>query len=65
MARAACWMGRVHSLPPDEQSSFPEPPPVKHEMKKPGEGEFCGPKQVLRKSTCEHGFRVQTLGKGA
>lgn len=56
MARAVGWMGHVLSLPPAEQKSFPEPPPVKHKIKQFGMEDFFGPKYVLRKSTREHGF---------
>lgn len=58
MARAAGWMGHVLRLLPDEQNSFPDPPPVKHEIKKLEVEDFFGPKYVLRKSTCEYGFQV-------
>lgn len=44
MARAAGWMGDVLSLPLDEQNSFPEPPPVKHKIKKLGMEDFFSPK---------------------
>lgn len=49
MARAAGWMGHVLSLLPDEQNSFPDPPPVKHEIKKLEVEDFFWPKVRSKK----------------